>query len=123
MVTEITMHDFDRVLVKNMEFAKVIMFFGSTCGPCKATMPYYEAASDFFQSRNCKIQFYRINAWEPEEQREFCNAKGINGVPHFKVYHNATLLTEKIGGGDEQHMRNFLHEIVDLTFKNFGEKL
>lgn len=123
MVTEINMNEFDEMLVTNMQAAKVIMFFGPTCGPCKATMPNYEAAANFFLSRNCKMEFFKLNAWEPEEQKNFCNAKGISGVPHFKAFHNGVQLTERVGGGDESYMIEFLQEIVDLTFKQYGEKL
>lgn len=124
MVTEITMHNFDDVLNANESSVKIVMFFGATCGPCKATIPHYEAAVEFFQTRGCKIECFKINAWEPVEQKEFCSTVWkIHGVPHFKAFFKGNLVTERIGGGDEEFMKSFLHEVVDITFKNFGEKI
>lgn len=124
MVTEITMHNFDDVLKNNESLVKIVMFFGPTCGPCKATMPHYEAATEFFQSMGCKLECFRINAWEPQDQKEYCNIVWkVQGVPHFKAFFKGNLVTERIGGGDESYMRSFLHEVVDITFKNFGEKI
>lgn len=124
MITEITKQDMERGLPTLDDDVRIIMFFGSTCGPCKATMPNYEAVSNYYNSKTNKIQFYKINAWEPEEQAQYCSEIwGIQGVPNFKAFCHGHLILEKSGGGDEQTMNKFVHDVIDEVFKRFGERI
>jgi thiol-disulfide isomerase/thioredoxin len=122
MVTEVTMEDIIAEHIYEDGYMSVIMFFGAGCGPCKATLPNYEAVAEYFTSRGAKIKFYKINAWEPDEQKEYCtNSWGINGVPHFKVFFNQEEVLTKIGGGDYDSMAAFIQNGVDEIFKKINE--
>lgn len=124
MVTELTLTDMTKGLPIPDDDVRIIMFYGSTCGPCKATMPHYEAASDFFESKGAKIQFFRFNAWEPTEQAVYCkDVWKIEGVPTFKAFCRGQQIKEKIGGGDEPTMKAFIQDVIDEAFKIFQEKI
>ena len=106
---------------ESKDSVRVIMFYGKGCGPCTATMPHYEQSIEFYESKNANIKFYRINAWEPEEQKKFCtDIMGITGVPHFKAFCRGEMILEKVGGGDTITMKKFIHEVIDEAFKRFG---
>lgn len=124
MVTEITMNDMKQPQPDADSYVRVVMFYGSTCGPCKATMPNYESASDFFESRGAKMKFFRINAWEPADQAMYCREIwNVEGVPTFKVFFRGQVIKEKVGGGDENTMKKFFIDIVDEVFNTFKEKV
>lgn len=122
MVIELEMKDLMTPVAEPKENdTRVIMFYGKGCGPCTATMPHYEEAVQFYESKGVKIEFHKINAWEPEEQKNFCTEiMGVTGVPHFKAFCRGELITEKVGGGDTVTMKQFIHEVVDEAFKRFG---
>lgn len=124
MVTEIGIAELTAGLPAPDGFLRILMFFGSTCGPCKATMPNYEAASDYFDALNAPVKCFKINAWEPAEQMTYCNdVWKIQGVPTFKAFFNGEVIIDRQGGGDEVAMKNFIHECIDEVFKRFGVKL
>lgn len=124
MVEEITMVDMATGLPAPDNYMRIVMFFGATCGPCKATMPNYEAASDFFQERNALVKCFKINSWEPEDQKKYCeDVWQIKGVPTFKTFYKGEMILEKVGGGDETTMRKFIHDGIDEVFKKFGDKI
>lgn len=124
MVTEITMDDMVKGLPTPDNNLRVVMFYGSTCGPCKATMPHYEAAANFFISKGARMECFKINAWEPIEQATYCKETwGIDGVPHFKIFCKGEQILEKAGGGDERSMKHLLQKAVNEAFKRFGEKI
>jgi thiol-disulfide isomerase/thioredoxin len=124
MITEITMQEMTEGLPTPDNYMRVVMFFGETCGPCKATMPNYELASNFYEERNALVKCFRLNAWQPEEQKKYCDEVWkITGVPTFKTFYKGNLILEKVGGGDEEAMRQFIHEGIDQVFKQFGEKI
>lgn len=103
---------------------RILMCFGSTCGPCKATMPFYEKTAEFYTNKTARIKFYKINAWEPNDQKEYCyNVLKITGVPHFKVFYNGEEILERSGGGDDEALKKFVHDAIDEVFKRFGEKI
>lgn len=125
MVTEITMHDMQPGSGlppdNNMH---VVMFYGATCGPCKATMPHYEVVSNFFEQNGAPIKLHKIHAWEEGEQKEYCSTVwGINGVPHFKVFYRGEVISIRDGGGDEPAMTKFVLDAIDEVFKRFGDRL
>jgi thiol-disulfide isomerase/thioredoxin len=124
MVTEITMHEMATGTTVSDNDMRVVMFFGSTCGPCIATRPHYEESANFFTEKTSRIKFFRINAWEPEEQKVYCTEIwGVQGVPHFKIFCRGEQVIEKIGGGDTPTMMKFIHEGIDEVFKRFGDKI
>lgn len=103
---------------------RVVMFYGPTCGPCKATMPNYELVSNFFEERGARMRFFKINAWEPAEQANYCRETWkVEGVPHFKAFCRGHVIKEKVGGGDEPTMKAFMQEVVDEAFKVFQERI
>jgi thiol-disulfide isomerase/thioredoxin len=124
MVTEITMNEMVAGLPVPDNDLRVVMFFGTSCGPCQATRPHYEATAKFFVEKTTRVQFFRINAWEPVEQKVYCEETwGIRGVPHFKIFCRGEQILEKVGGGDEQTMMKFIHDGIDIAFKQFGERI
>lgn len=124
MITEIGLSDVISGQTKPDDDLRIIMFFGATCGPCKATMPNYELAAEYYSKLTNNIKFYKINAWEPPEQAEFCrNNFKIEGVPHFKAFCRGQQITEKVGGGDETVMKQFIQDSIDETFKKFGVRI
>jgi thiol-disulfide isomerase/thioredoxin len=124
MVTEITMHEMTAGLPVPDDDIRVVMFFGTTCGPCQATRPHYESTAKFFTERTPRTKFFKINTWEPAEQAKYCSETwGIQGVPHFKVFYRGEQILEKVGGGDEPTMMKFIHDGIDEAFKRFGERI
>lgn len=124
MVTELTMHDMMQGLPEEDDVMRIVMFYGSTCGPCKNTMPHYETVAQYFTLKNSPVRFYRINAWEPFEQKEYCEQMwGIEGVPHFKVFLKGNVIHMRQGGGDEIKMFEFAQQSVDEAFKQYGVRI
>ena len=125
MIVELTMQDMEAPDVippdNNMH---IVMFYGTTCGPCLYTRPHYEEVARKFIEFGAPIKFYRINAWEPAEQKTYCTEKwGVQGVPHFKAFYKSQMLLEKIGGGDEPVLHKFVHDNIDEAFKKYGDRL
>jgi thiol-disulfide isomerase/thioredoxin len=124
MITDITMDEIIHGLPNPDTDLHVLMFFGPTCGPCKATMPHYEETAQFFIEKGSRVKFYRINAWEPAEQATFCREKlKVEGVPTFRAYCNSQQVSEKVGGGDTETMKQFIHDCIGEVFTRFGEKI
>jgi len=124
MVTEITMEDILGMGPVEDDGVRILMFYGPTCGPCKATMPHYETVASFFLEKNARIKCFRMNAWEPEEQANFCKQNWkIEGVPTFKVFFRGQEVMEKVGGGDEPTMKQFIQDVIDEVFKRFQERI
>jgi hypothetical protein len=86
-------------------------------------MPNYEQMAKDFTDLNARVKFYTIDAWSPQEQREYCaEAHGVKGVPHFRAFCKEQVIFEKTGGGDIAEMHRMTNEIIDEAFKRFGEK-
>ena len=124
MVTEITKDEMNTGHEHIDQILRIVMFYGATCGPCKRTMPHYETVAQYFTAKNSPILFYRINAWEPVEQKEYCEKVWeIKGVPNFKAFLMGALIHTRQGGGDEQQMFKFLQECIDESFKQYGVRI
>lgn len=124
MVTEIGVSEVTEVVSQTDGFLRVLMFYGATCGPCKMTMPHYEKLTEFFDSKHANILFFKMNAWEPQENFTYCNdVWNLNGVPNFKAFYNGEVINEKIGGGDEQMLKEFVIDSIYVIFNKFGVKI
>lgn len=124
MVTELTMHDMMQSRNEEDNIMRIVMFYGTTCGPCKRTMPNYETVAEYFTLKKAPVLFYRINAWEPIEQKEYCEQMwAIDGVPHFKAFLKGNVIHTKQGGGDEIKMFDFAQQCVDEAFKQYGVRI
>ena len=122
MVTELTVQDMQSETERDSDI-RVVMFYGTTCGPCKHTLPHYHQASDDFASMGARIKFFKIYAWAPEEQKEYCaKVHSIAGVPTFKAFVNGNEFFSKSGGGNLEVMHTMISEIIDEAFKVTGEK-
>jgi hypothetical protein len=87
-------------------------------------MPFYDQVSDHFQNLGAKIYFYKINAWEPTEQMEYCKTTwNINGVPQFKAFFNKQIVLDNAGGGDFNMLYNLFSQAIDNTFRIHGVKI
>lgn len=124
MVTEITLDDMKPGAMPPDDDMHVVMFYGATCGPCKVTMPNYEEAARFFIEKGARIKFHKLHVWENEETKAKCKELwNVVGVPNFKFFSNGTIVHEKVGGGTLETMKSAVHQAIDETFKQFGEKL
>jgi hypothetical protein len=87
-------------------------------------MPFYEEVAAFYVAKNAKIKFHRIDAWNPEEQKQYCtDTWGVDGVPHFKIFYAGQVLQSKLGGGDFETLHKFIHDSIGDAFKRFGARL
>lgn len=123
MVTEITMETVSDIMNIEDGVMRFIMFYGTTCGPCKMTMPGYEYAAQYYTERKTPHLFYKINAWEPVEQKEFINQTfGSFGVPHFKVMLLGQKIMERSAGMDLARMFQFTQNCMDEAAARFPIK-
>jgi thiol-disulfide isomerase/thioredoxin len=75
----------------------VVMHFGATCGPCKMTMPFYDAVEKhFLEHKVTNVRFYWFHQWE-ELYKSFIeeNDLKVNGVPTFKYFYMGDVLNEE----------------------------
>ena len=111
MVTEITMNNMKPGGMPNDSSTHVVMFYGPTCGPCKATVPYYEEIAAYYTAKNIDIQFHKIDAWNPPEQKQYCtDVWGVRGVPHFKFFSEGREIAQKVGGGNFETLQQFIED-------------
>lgn len=123
MVTEITMENINDIMDMQEGIMRFIMFYGTNCGPCKFTMPNYEYAAQYYTERKTPHLFYRINAWEPVEQKEFLNQTfGGVGVPHFKAILFGQKIMERTGGMDLAKMFQFTQNCIDTAGEVFAKR-
>jgi thiol-disulfide isomerase/thioredoxin len=75
----------------------VVMHYGSTCNPCKITMPHYERVEEhFLEFKVTNVKFYRFHQWE-ESYKEFIENNNLktNGVPTFKYFYMGDVINEE----------------------------
>jgi len=124
MIQEITQRDIVEHNILNGTDLVVLMFYGPTCGPCRATIPYYEQVAQFYTEKQARIRFYKINAWEPEEQKTYITEVWkVTGVPTFKLFNHDIVVADKVGGGDFNELHKLVHSAIDESFKLFEEKI
>jgi thiol-disulfide isomerase/thioredoxin len=106
------------------ENLNIVMFFGKTCGPCKASMPHYEEVAKFYVERSDRIKFYKFHVWETDEHRVHCEQTwGIQGVPNFRAFSRGDTISDLKGGGDFDFLHKFVHNSIDEIFKRFNDKV
>ena len=121
MITELTMMDITDTISQSDGLMRVVMFYGTTCGPCKNTMPHYEYIANYYTENKSPILFYKIDAWSPEEQRDFCKTTwGQFGVPHFKVFVFDKMVGSRSGAADLARMFQFIQNTIDITNTQFA---
>lgn len=124
MVTDITMDFMTQGVPEADDIMRVVMFYGTTCKPCSRTMPNYETVADYYTAQPVPVLFYRIDAWNPPEQKLYCEQSwGIEGVPTFKVFLRGEVIHESRGGKDAPQMFEFMQQAVDEAFKRFGVRI
>jgi thiol-disulfide isomerase/thioredoxin len=83
--------------LQNEQYLQFVMSYGETCGPCKVTMPYYEAvAAHFIEYGIINVKFYKFHQWQPE-YKPFIHAHNlaVPGVPTFRGYFFGEVMWEK----------------------------
>jgi len=124
MVIEITIEDIKEGILDTPNIMQVVMCYGATCGPCSFTMPHYEETERHFKTLTTNINFYKINAWEPEEQKKFCEQYwAVSGVPTFKVFYNSQEAFTRTGGGDFSVISLMVNDAITEVYKKFGVKI
>lgn len=125
MITELDMNTpIPGSIFAPTEDVSVIMFFGKTCGPCKASMPHYEEVAKFYSEHSDRVKFYKFHVWESEEHRAYCEQTWqIQGVPNFRIFTRGELVSEQKGGGDFNFLHKFVHNGIDEIFKRFNDKV
>jgi len=93
----------------------VVMHYGETCGPCKATMPHYEIlVQHFLQYKVNNVKFYRFHQWQ-KEYKEFIEGNGLkaNGVPTFRYYYMGEKLHEVTASyKDPNDMKKVVMDVI-----------
>ena len=124
MVNDITMENMQPGGMPEDDCMHVVMFYGTTCGPCKATMPHYEDISNHYEKLDMKIKFHRIDAWTPEEQAEYCKEVWeIQGVPTFKIFYGGHVLHNHTGGGDYKKLHEIFEFCINRIKNEFNQGL
>lgn len=102
----------------------VVMCYGATCGPCKMTMPFYEAVAAHFELHNVtNVKFYRFHQWE-QSYREFIDNNNLktNGVPTFRYYYFGDVLNEEARSyNNADELKASIMEVVSGIEKTMGE--
>jgi thiol-disulfide isomerase/thioredoxin len=93
----------------------VVMHYGATCGPCKATMPHYEILVNHFKEYNISnVKFYRFHQWDSTykpfiEEHQLT----VQGVPTFRYYYFGEKLHEVTASyTDPNEMKKVITEVI-----------
>ena len=93
----------------------VVMHYGATCGPCKATMPHYILLEKHFEEYNIKnVKFYTFHQWQ-KEYKQFIEDNGLktNGVPTFRYYYMGEKLHEVTASyKDPNDMKKVVMDVI-----------
>jgi thiol-disulfide isomerase/thioredoxin len=115
MVIELTPETFfDTVHVDGI--LHVVMQYGATCGPCKRTMPVFEAVANHFIefNRGDRVKFYKFHQWEPAYKNFIQENKlETNGVPTFKFYYLGEEVEQIVSGYDDPN--ELKRRILDVS--------
>lgn len=97
MIVELTPETFFEHVKKEGPL-HVVMHFGATCGPCKMTIPYYDAVEKHFVEYNVtNVKFYWFHQWEPS-YREFIETNNLktDGVPTFRYFYFGDMIYQEV---------------------------
>lgn len=101
----------------------VVMHYGATCGPCKATMPWYEVLEKHFQEYNIRnVKFYKFHQWQ-QEYKQFIEDNNLktNGVPTFRYYYMGEKLHEVTASyKDPNDMKKVVMEVIQGIENTMG---
>lgn len=102
----------------------IVMHYGETCGPCRATMPNYETIeAHFTEHRVTNVKFYKFNHWE-ESYKPFIQENDLvtRGVPTFKYYYLGELLNQdtKSFTQDPNELKEHIMETVKAIEVTMG---
>jgi thiol-disulfide isomerase/thioredoxin len=101
----------------------VVMHYGATCGPCKATMPHYILLEKHFEEYNIRnVKFYTFHHWQAE-YKQFIEDNNLktNGVPTFRYYYMGEKLHEVTSGyGDPNNMKKVVMEVIEGIEQTMG---
>ena len=125
MLKEVTVKQLKGKRFYKKNKVQFVMFYGATCGPCKATLPTYEEVANFFVERGANIEFYKFNAWEPEEHLIYGGEDmNVKGVPTFLAfYEGEEVFRESGAAADKEIMHKRIHSVVDKLFKEKNIKI
>lgn len=108
VITDLNVENIEPFLKKHAKSPIVIMFYGETCGPCKATMPHYESLAQKLADDKSKIKFARYHNWENQEHRDLSKKWDVQGVPGFRMFYNGSVIARREGGGAVEVLENYL---------------
>ena len=101
----------------------VVMHFGATCGPCKMTIPFYDAVEKhFLEYKVTNVKFYFFHQWE-ESYKPFIeeNNLTVNGVPTFKYLYMGDVITEETRSyNNADELKKSIMTVVDGIESTMG---
>jgi len=123
MILELTPDNFFEHIHKEGPL-HVVMHYGATCGPCKATMPHYEVLANHFTEHNVtNVKFYKFHQWEPA-YKPFIEEHQLKtqGVPTFRYYYFGEKLHEVAASyNDPNVMKGIIIDVIKGIESTIGE--
>ena len=102
----------------------VVMHYGETCGPCKATMPHYEVVVNHFTQHNVtNVKFYKFHQWD-QTYKEFIEANNLKvpGVPTFRyIFMNEVLKEDTSSYNDANILKQQIVDAMKAIETTMGE--
>jgi thiol-disulfide isomerase/thioredoxin len=122
MIVELTPETFFET-VRTEGPLHVVMHYGATCGPCKMTMPFYEAVATHFElHRVTNVKFYLFHQWE-QSYKDFINNSNLktSGVPTFRYYYFGDVLNEEVRSyNNADELKSNIMEVVKGIEQTMG---
>lgn len=109
MITDLDVNTIESFLKKHSNVPVVVMFYGANCGPCKGTMPHYEAVASKLSEQGSSIKFAKYHNWENDEHKNLSSQRWrVNGVPGFRMFIDEMIIARREGGGDLNTMEGYI---------------
>jgi thiol-disulfide isomerase/thioredoxin len=109
MITDLNNETIESFLKEHYDELVIVMFYGATCGPCKATMPHYETLATTHVEQRSNIKFARYHNWENDEYKKVSSQWEVSGVPGFRTFFQGRVITRREGGGDVEALQNYIN--------------